>query len=62
IAPEIWLPTYSQYDFDGRKFFVSFSIHEKTFYTKYRYIGKPPQALSVIRAELNKSSSSIANP
>ena len=62
IAPEVWLPTYSQYDFDGRKFFVSFSIHEKTFYTKYRYIGKPPQALSAIRAELGKSSSSIADP
>jgi len=60
-APGVWMPTYSQYDFDGRKFFVSFSIHERTFYSKYRYIGKPPEALLAIRAELNKSSSTAAD-
>jgi len=61
IAPGIWLPTYSQYDFDGRKFFVPFSIHERTFYTKYRYIGQPAEALSAIRAELGKSAPSVAD-
>jgi len=61
IAPGIWLPTYSQYDFDGRKFFVPFSVHERTFYTKYRYIGQPAEALSTIRAELGKSSPSVAD-
>ncbi|HMI51452.1 MAG TPA: hypothetical protein VK525_08075 [Candidatus Saccharimonadales bacterium] len=61
MAPGIWLPTYSQYDFDGRKFFVPFSIHERTFFTKYRYIGQPAEALSAIRAELGKSSPSVAD-
>ena len=62
ITPGVWLPTYSQYDFDGRKFFVSFSIHEKTFFSKYRYIGKPPEALAAIRTELGKPSSGIVSP
>lgn len=62
IFPGVWLPTFSQYDFDGRKFFSSFSIHERTFYQKYRYIGPPPQALLTIRSELNNSTATLADP
>lgn len=51
-APGLWLPSFSQYDFDGRKFFSSFSLHERTFYTNYRFIGPPKEALATIRAEL----------
>src|SRR5713226_4699472 len=29
VVPGLWLPTYSQYDFDGRKFFSVFSVHER---------------------------------
>jgi hypothetical protein len=61
IAPGVWMPTYSQYDFDGRKFFVSFSIHERTFFSQYRYVGKPPAVLAAIRAELNKSPTTAAD-
>jgi hypothetical protein len=32
MAPGLWLPSFSQYDFDGRKFLSSFSLHERTFF------------------------------
>jgi len=62
MAPGLWLPSYSQYDFDGRRLFVSFSIHERTFYTLYRRIGPPKEALATIRAELGKSAAVNADP
>jgi hypothetical protein len=62
LAPGLWFATYSQYDFDGRRLFVSFSIHEKTFYSQYRRIGPPKEALQAIRAELGKSTSANADP
>jgi hypothetical protein len=54
-AAGVWLPSFSQYDFDGRKFFSTFSIHERTFYSKYRRLGPPKEALVALRAELSKS-------
>ena len=62
MAPGLWLPTYAQYDFDGRKFFASFAIHERTSYSQYRRIGPPKEALQSIRAELGKSDSARADP
>ena len=62
MAPGLWFPTYAQYDFDGRRFFVSFGIHERTFYSNYRRIGPPKDALQAIRAELGKSSTANADP
>ena len=62
VAPGLWMPSYAQYDFDGRKFFMSFGIHERTFYTQYRRIGPPKEALQAIRAELGKSDSARADP
>jgi len=52
FAPGLWFPSFSQYDFDGRKFFTTFSVHERTFYSKYRRIGPPKEALEAIRQEL----------
>lgn len=52
LRPGVWLPTFSQYDFDGRKFFVTFAVHERAFYSNYRRVGPPAEALQVIRAEL----------
>lgn len=52
FAPGLWFPSFSQYDFDGRKFFSGFSFHERTFYSKYRRIGPPKEALAAIRREL----------
>jgi hypothetical protein len=65
--PGVWLASFSQYDFDGRKFFSGFSIHERTFYSNYRYIGTPKEALMAVRKELGlaglgKSGSSAAVP
>lgn len=52
--PGIWFPSYEQYDFDGRKFLVPFSIHERTFYSNYKKVGPPAEAIAVVRAELDK--------
>ena len=62
MAPGLWFATYSQYDFDGRRLFVSFGIHERTSYTQYRRIGPPKEALQAIRAELGKSTTANADP
>jgi hypothetical protein len=53
VAPGLWLASFSQYDFDGRKLFSGFSVHERTFYTNYRYIGPPKEALVAVRKELS---------
>ena len=62
MAPGVWLPTYQQYDFDGRKFVVPFSIHERSFYTQYRRVGPPNEAVKVVRGELNKLGANRADP
>ena len=54
IAPGVWEPTFEQYDFDGRKFLRGFSIHERTFYSDYKHVGPPKEAVEVVRAELDK--------
>ena len=55
FQPGLWLASFSQYDFDGRKLFSSFSMHERTLYTNYRYIGPPQEALAAIRQELGNA-------
>lgn len=67
FQPGLWLTSFSQYDFDGRKLFSGFSVHERTFYTNYRYIGPPKEALAAIRqelgnAELDKPHAETADP
>jgi len=57
----LWMPSFSQYDFDGRKLFSTISVHERTFYGQYRRIGPPKEALAVIRAELSKPASDAGN-
>lgn len=52
MAPGLWLPSYTQYDFDGRKFFSSFGVHEKTFYSGYKKIGTPAEAIPQIQSEI----------
>jgi hypothetical protein len=61
IAPGVWEPTFEQYDFDGRKYLVPFSIHERTFYTDYKRVGPPKEAVEVVRAELSKLSGEPAS-
>lgn len=62
MQPGLWFPSFSQYDFDGRKFFSSISIHERTFYSQFHRIGPPKEALAVIRAELGKPASAVSDP
>jgi hypothetical protein len=62
VAPGVWLASFLQYDFDGRKFFLPVSVHERTFYSDYRLIGAPKEALARIRAELGKSDPATADP
>jgi len=54
MEPGVWFPTFERYDFDGRKFLMPFSIHERTFYTKFRRVGPPKESLELVRAELSK--------
>ncbi len=54
VQPGLWAPTFEQYDFDGRKYLLSFNIHERTFFSNYRRVGPPSEAISVVRDELNK--------
>jgi hypothetical protein len=53
VRPGLWEASFSQYDFDGRKLFSGFSVHERTSYSNYRYIGSPKEALAAIRQELD---------
>lgn len=62
MASGVWLPTYQQYDFDGRKFLVPFSIHERTLYTDYKRVGLPSEAVEVVRDELSKLKSDHGDP
>jgi len=62
FAPGIWLASFFEYDFDGRKFFIPFSLHQRTFYSNYRRIGPPKEALSLVRAELGKPDNPAADP
>src|SRR5215471_3862074 len=54
MTPGHWFPSYQQYDFDGRKFVVPFSIHERTSYSDYKRVGPPKDAVGVVRDELSK--------
>jgi hypothetical protein len=53
VAPGVWLPTLFNYEVDGRKFLFAFGAHERTEITRYRRIGPPPQAIEIMRNELN---------
>jgi hypothetical protein len=53
VAPGIWLPTLYNYELDGRKFLFAFGVHEHTDVTRYRHVGPPPQAIEIMRNELN---------
>jgi hypothetical protein len=61
MLPGLWMPSFSQYDFDGRKLFSTISIHERTFYGQYQRIGPPKEALAMVRAELGKPGGAVAD-
>lgn len=51
VASGIWLPTRFAYDFEGRRFLFTLSLHERMDYTEYSHLGPPEEALAVIRRE-----------
>lgn len=59
FSPGVWLPTFSQYDFDGRKLFSQISIHQKTYASKYRRVGTPADAIPLVKAELERLGSAV---
>ena len=60
FAPGVWLPTYSQYDFDARKLFSQISMHQKMFASQYRRVGTPADAIPIVKAELEKMDSATS--
>jgi hypothetical protein len=62
ISAGIWLPSYQQYDFDGRKYLLPFSVHERSFYQNYKRVGPPKEALALIRGELGMEPGAKADP
>lgn len=62
VLPGLWMPTISEYDFDGRKLFSTISVHERTHYSQFHRVGPPREALTLIRAELGKSAAGISDP
>lgn len=61
FAPGVWLPSFSQYDFDARKFFSQISVHQKTFASNYRRVGPPADAIPLVKAELERLGSVAEN-
>jgi len=53
VAPGIWLPTLYDYEVDGRKLLFAFGVHERMEITRYRRVGPPPEAVEILRNELN---------
>jgi hypothetical protein len=51
VATGVWMPVRYAYDFEGRKFLFSLSIHQRMEYTEYLRIGPPEEAIAVIRRE-----------
>lgn len=62
LFPGIWLPTYTQYDFDGRRFLLPVAIHERTFYKDYKRVGPPGEAVRVVRDELDRLAKDTRKP
>ena len=52
VAPGIWEPTRYQYDFEGRKLFFSFDQHQIVEASRYRRVGPPKEALTLVQNEL----------
>jgi hypothetical protein len=49
--PGVWLPSQYSYDFEGRKFLFTLSLHQRMEYTDYLRLGPPEEALALIRRE-----------
>ncbi len=62
VAPDVWLPTLYEYDFEGRKFLFRYAVHTRTIINGHRRVGPPKEALPIVRAELSNSSTLHSDP
>jgi len=62
VAPGIWLPTHYQYDYAGRRFLFTFEQHQSIDASRYRYVGKPSEALLLVESELADKKSFLLDP
>jgi hypothetical protein len=52
VAPGVWLPTRTEYEFTGRKFLFPFAEHQVVESSHYRRLGSLQDALVVVQNEL----------
>jgi hypothetical protein len=58
----VWLPRFTSYDIEFRKFVFPGSYHRKLYASDYRRIGPPKEALSLLRNENARILSPKAEP
>jgi hypothetical protein len=52
VAPGVWLPERTEYEFRQRLFLFSSKVHKLVETSGYRYVGTPQQALEMVEREL----------
>jgi len=62
VAPDIWLASYYQYDFSGRKLVFGFEDHKKVEISRYRDLGTVSQALGVARGDIANAATFAGSP
>lgn len=62
IAPGVWLPARIQYDYTIRKFLFTSEEHQLMEASHYRKLGPPKEALSLVQAELAKTTTDRSDP
>lgn len=62
VAPGIWLPTRTEYQFTGRKFLFPFAEHQVIEASHYRRLGSLEDALGVVRNELSSGKTFSEDP
>ena len=62
MTAEIWLPSYYQFDFAGRKLMFGFEEHEKIDVSRYRDLGSVTQALAVARNDMANAGTFAGDP
>jgi hypothetical protein len=62
VAPGVWLPTRTEYEFTGRKFLFPFAEHQVIEASHYRRLGSLQQALVVVQNELSSGKTFSEDP
>jgi hypothetical protein len=62
VAPGIWLPTHTEYDFTGRKFLFPFAENQVIEASHYRRVGSLQEALAIAQNELSSGKTFSEDP